>query len=97
MLAAMQHAAKGRVIYTALQAGLHAVKNPPEFPVIVMANQERLQELQRTVNWKTMERLRKPLDKLWSTAGGPYTWGRSKRSGSVGVRPKRHGRFLPSD
>ncbi|KKM75856.1 hypothetical protein LCGC14_1385940, partial [marine sediment metagenome] len=67
MLAAMQYALKGRgVMHMALQAGLYAVRNPPEFPVIVMANQARLEELQRTINWKTMERLRKPFDKLWS-------------------------------
>lgn len=49
----------------ALQAGLRAVRTPIEFPVIVMAHDARLEELQRTLSWKTLDRLRGPFDKLW--------------------------------
>ena len=93
MLAAMQYALKGRgVMHSALQAGLYAVRNPPEFPVIVMANQARLEELQRTINWKTMERLRKPFDKLWSRKISVIL---EKAGEAAGSAYRGNGKFAP--
>lgn len=67
MLAAMRHTApKGLVAHMALQAGLRWAKNPPSFPVIVMTRNARLEELQLTLSWKTLDRLRAPFDKIWT-------------------------------
>ncbi len=65
MHVALRHAGPRGVVAMALQAGLRAVKTPIEFPVIIMAHNERLEELQRTLSWKTLDRLRGPFDKLW--------------------------------
>ena len=65
MHVALRHAGPRGVVSMALQAGLRAVKTPIEFPVIIMAHNERLEELQRTLSWKTLDRLRGPFDKLW--------------------------------
>ena len=65
MHVALRHAGPRGVVAMALQAGLRTVRTPIEFPVIVMARNERLEELQRTLSWKTLDRLRGPFDKLW--------------------------------
>ena len=67
MLAATRHTApKGLVAHMALQAGLRWAKHPPSFPVIVMTRNARLAELQLTLSWKTLDRLRTPFDKIWT-------------------------------
>lgn len=65
MHVALRHAGQSGVVAMALQAGLRAVRTPIEFPVIVMAHDARLEELQNTLSWKTLDRLRGPFDKLW--------------------------------
>ena len=67
MLAATRHTTpKGLVAHMALQAGLRWAKHPPSFPVIVMTRNARLAELQLTLSWKTLDRLRTPFDKIWT-------------------------------
>jgi len=49
----------------ALSVGTRWGLNPPSFPVIVMARNERIAALQRTVSWKTLDALRRPFDRIW--------------------------------
>ena len=57
---------KRGVMASALAVGVRFAAETQQYPFIIVGNTRRLDEMQRVLSWKTLDRLRRPFENLWS-------------------------------